>query len=183
MNPLASIIAWMWKDAGEYAARVLAHYESVLPILKAMSLAISALFVAGTIYSVIQSRYHHLFSDRWMDRLGSKAILKRRMGRLWQEALHDIQKKGDREAWVKAIKNAESIMQEGLKIRGYAATNGNERAGMAREAGEMETLEDMAQARNAYAEIKEESNPFTHEQAVAALKAYKKVIRETGVMA
>jgi len=173
---------WMWKDAGEAATRLLIQYESILPILKGVSLVVSALFIAGTVYSIIQSKYHHLFSDQWMDRLGSKAILARRMRRLWQEAIHNIQKKNDREAWVKAMKNAESIMQEGLKAKGYMATNDGERADIAREAGEMETIGKMGDARSAYAEAKEELNPFTHEQAIAALKAYKKVIRETGVM-
>lgn len=182
MNPLGNIIAWAWKDTVGSAAELLARYEAVLPILKGISLVVSLLFIAGTVYSIIQSRYHHLFSDRWMDRLGSKDVLARRMRRLWQEAVHGIQKSDNREGWVKAMKNAESIMQEGLKAKGYMATNDSDRAGMAREAGEMATLEDMHMARNAYAEAKEESNPFTHEQAIAALKAYKKVIRETGVM-
>lgn len=182
MNPMGSIVAWMWKDAGEGALQFLTYYESILPILKGVSLFASALLIAGTAYSIIQSRYHHLFSDRWMDRLGSKDVLARRMRRLWQEAIRGIQKKDDREAWVKAMKNAETVMQEGLRAKGYMATNDGERAMMAREAGEMETLEEMRAARNAYAEAKEESNPFIHEQAIAALKAYKKVIRETGVM-
>ncbi len=179
---IRSIFDGLGNDVASGGLSLLARYEAILPLLKGGSLILCAFFLFGAAYSIAQSRYHHLVSDKWLDRFGSKDALARRMRRLWNDAMRDIQSRTDRKKWVSAMKNGEDIVQEGLRVRGYKATSAGERMRMASEAGELNTIEDIRAAHEAYAEAKDENSPLTHEMAIDALRKYKKAIRELGVM-
>lgn len=181
-SAIASIFTGLGSDISNGAISLLTRYETILPFLKGASLLLSAFFIFGAIYSIVQSRYHHLVSDKWLDRFGSKAALTRRMRRLWNDTMRDIQSRTDRKKWVSAMKNAEDIMQEGLRMRGYRATSADERVRIAEETNELATIEEIRTAHEVYGEAKNEDSPFTHALAIETLKKYKKAIRELGVM-
>ena len=179
---LSSVFSYLAHDIAALASWLFVRYEAVLPALKIGSVILSAFFVYGAIWSAIQSRYHHLYADQWFDRLGSKDIVARRMRRAWDEAVANIQDKADRPKWVAALKGAEEIMQEGLRIKGHQATSDGARANKAYDAAELAALDDMKAARAAYAAAKDDDAPFAHETAVETMKKYKRIIRELGIM-
>ncbi len=181
-SALASIIANLEGDVAQGARELATRYEAILPFLQGASLILCAFFVFGAVYSIAQSRYHHLVSDKWLDRFGSKAALARRMRRLWNDAMRDIQSRTDRDKWASAMRNAEDVLQEGLKVRGYRALSAGERMRMAVDANKLETIGDMRAAHEAYEEAKGEAASLTHRMAIEALKKYKRAIRELGVM-
>ncbi len=179
---IGTIFAYLVNDAAQGGLWLLAKYETVLPYLKITSLVASALLLYATVYAMLAGKYHHFSQDQWLDRLGSKTIVARRMGRIWKLAVADIQDKADKKKWAEALKGAESVLQEGLRIKDYQALSGAARARLAYDAGELTTLSEMREARAVFSRAKDDDPELTHEQAIEGLKNYKKVIRELGLM-
>lgn len=169
-------------DMAHVATWILGWYFAVLPVLKALSFIACALLAWGIFYSVVTSGYLDYESDLRHDRWGGKDIVGRKMRRKWKAAVARIQDRNNRTEWVAALKDAEGVVQEAFRIKGYAALNDGDRSRIAYEAGEYETLPTLKEAQAAYKKAKNEDIPFTHEEAVAGLRAYKNVIRETGIL-
>lgn len=171
-------------DAVNGGAWLLGWYLAALPVLKIVSFGICALLVWAIFYSVTKGAYHHFYGDEWREKTGEKGkdIVARKMRRKWKSALVNIQDRQGRAAWITALKDAETVVQEAFRIRGYSALNDDDRSRLAYEANEYATLSELKKAQAAYAKAKNEDTPFTHEEAVAALRSYKKAIRETGIL-
>jgi hypothetical protein len=162
---------------------ILEWYFSLLPFLKGLSFVVCAILVWGIWYSIATSGYLDYESDLRHDRRGGRHIVARKMRRKWKSALARIQDRNNREEWTAALKDADGVVQEAFRVKGYAALNDSDRSRIAYEAAEYETLPLLKEAQAAYKKAKTETLPFTHEEAVVALRAYKKVIRETGILA
>lgn len=170
-NDITRALAWLFN-----------HYLAVLPIFQFISFGVCALLVWGIFYAVTTSGYLEYTSDQRADRNWDKSITARKMRRKWKSALARVQNKNDRAEWAAALKDAESVVQEAFRVRGYAALNDSDRSRIAHEAAEYETLPILKEAQAAYKKAKNEDIPFTHEEVVVALRAYKKVIRELGIL-
>lgn len=138
-------------------------YVSVLPALNMLSLFISGLLIYGIIYSIMKSGWHYWKFDQWLDRAMVQDLPQRRARRAWREAVRLIQNPADRAAWIAALQKADDIVADGLKIKWQEEAGG-------------------AEARDARALFKDASRdpdvPLTHEDAIKALRAYKKAIKE-----
>ncbi|MSR73451.1 MAG: hypothetical protein EXS60_00075 [Candidatus Pacebacteria bacterium] len=161
---------------------ILGWYFAALPFLKSVSFFVCAVLVWGIFYSITTSGYLDYTSDLRSDRRGGKNTVSQKMRRKWKAALLKIQNRNDRTKWVTALKDVESVAQEAFRIKGYGALNDSDRSRIAYEAGEYATLPELKEAQTAYKKAKNEDIPFTHEEAVAALRAYKKFIRETEIL-
>lgn len=157
-------------------------YMAILPFLKFISFGISAALVWGIFYAVTTSAYFDYTSDLRSDRRGGKNTVSQKMRRKWKSAVSHMQNRVSRAEWITALKDAESVAQEAFRIKGYGALNDSDRSRIAYEAREYETLPDLKDAQTAYKKAKNEDIPFTHEEAIAALRAYKKFIRETEIL-
>lgn len=173
---------YLGNDIVNAATWLLGWYFAILPILKALSFGVCVFLVWGIFYSITTSGYLDYTSDQKTDRRGGKGIVAQKMRRKWKSAVTRMQSRGDRTEWTAALKDAESIVQEGFRVKGYSALNDSDRSRIAYEAGEYETLAVLKEAQAAYKKAKNEDVPFTHEEAIMALRAYKKVIREMGIL-
>lgn len=169
-------------DIANAAVWLFGWYMAILPFLKFISFTVCAVLVWGIFYAVTTSAYLDYISDHWVDRAGGKGIVARKMRRKWKSAVSRMQNRNSRAEWVGAFKDAESIVQEAFRIKGYGALNDGDRSHIAYEVGEYATLPELKEAQTAYKKAKNEDIPFTHEEAVVALRAYKKFIRETGIL-
>lgn len=158
------------------------QYMTALPILQFISFGVCALIVWGIFYSVTTSGQLEYMSDQRADRKWKKDMTARKMRRKWKSAMARIQNRNDRAEWTAALKDAESVVQEGFRVKGYAALNDSDRSRIAYEAGEYETLPLLKEAQAIYKKAKNEELPCTHDDAVAALRLYKKVIQDIGVL-
>jgi mannose-6-phosphate isomerase-like protein (cupin superfamily) len=173
---------YLGRDITNAILWVLGWYFAVLPLLKLVSFGVCALLAWGIFYSITKGGYNHFYSDQWADRRWAKDMVARKMRRKWKSALANIQDSRNRTAWILALKDAETVVQEAFRIRGYSALNNSDRSRLAYEAGEYKALPDLKVAQAAYAKAQNEGMPFTHEEAIAGLRAYKKIIRETGIL-
>ncbi len=175
-------MAGFGRDIAHAAAWLLSWYFALLPLLKLLSFAACAVLVWGIFYAITTSAYFDYQSDLWADRAGGKDIVARKMRRKWKSAVARMQNRNDRAEWTNALKDAESVVQEAFRIKGYSALNDGDRSRIAYAAGEYETLPVLKEAQTAYKKAKSADIPITHEEAVIALRAYKKFIRETGIL-
>lgn len=138
-------------------------YLSVLPALKLLSLIMSGLLAYGIVYSIVKSGWHYWKMDQLADQMMRADLPQRRARRAWREAVRLIQHSADKAAWIAALQKADDIAAEGLKIK------------------QGEEVDD-ADAREARALFRKASHdpefPLTHEDAIKALRAYKKTIKE-----
>lgn len=178
----AALFADLGSDIAAAAAWILSWYYAVLPALKAVSFGVSAALAWGIFYAVTTSGYLDYQSDARADRRWAKDIVARKMRRKWKAAVARMQDRNSRAEWTAALKDAESVVQEALRIKGYSALNDADRSRIAYETGEYATLSELKEAQTAYKKAKNEDIPFTHEEAIAALRLYKKVIRETEIL-
>ena len=176
------LAGYLGADAMRAVTFLARWYFAVLPFLQFISFVACAVLVWGIFYAVTTSAYFDYQSDLWVDRAGGKDIVARKMRRKWKSAVARMQNRNNREEWTNALKDAESVVQEGFRIKGYAALNDSDRSRMAYEAGDYETLPMLKEAQAAYKKAKNADIPFTHEEAIVALRAYKKVIREIGIL-
>ncbi len=141
-------------------------YASILPALNILSLLITGLLAYGIIYSIVKSGWHYWKLDQWLDQAMIQDLPQRRAHRAWREAVRLIQNPADKAAWIAALQKADDIVADGLKIK------------------QQEETED-TEARNARALFRDASQdpdfPLTHEDAIKALRAYKKAIKEVGM--
>lgn len=169
-------------DISGVFARIIDWYYLVLPFLKSVSFVVCAVLVWGIFYAITTSGYLDYTSDLRADRRGGKKTVSQKMRRKWKSAVSHMQNRVSRAEWITAFKDAESVVQEAFRIKGYGALNDGDRTRIAFEAGEYETLPALKEAQAAYKKAKNEDIPFTHEEAIAALRAYKKFIRETEIL-
>jgi hypothetical protein len=161
---------------------ILSWYYAILPFLKVISFGVSALLAWGIFYAMTTSGYRDYTSDLRADKRGGKITVFQKMRRKWKSAVSKMQNRSNRAEWVAAFKDAESVAQEAFRIKGYSALNDSDRSRIAYEAGEYAMLPELKEAQTAYKKAKNEDIPFTHEEAVAGLRAYKKFIRETEIL-
>lgn len=173
---------YLGADIANAGIWLLNWYLAFLPFLKFISFGVCALLVWGIFYAITTSGYLDYTGDLKVDRRGGKGIVARKMRRKWKSALSNIQNKVSRAEWIAALKDAESVAQEAFRIKGYGALNDTDRSRIAYETGEYTTLPELKEAQTAYKKAKNEDIPFTHEEAIAALRAYKKFIRETEIL-
>lgn len=178
---MPELTASLLQDIGNSWLIARAWFDAILPALKITSVIISGLCIYGIIHAIVKSDYMTWVIDRMVDMAGSTDVPQQRARREWTRAIRLIQNATDRAAWIEALKKADKIMNEGLKIQGYKALNADDRIRIAVETGALNTGEEM---QNAHALLNQTvQNPngaLTHEMAVRALRTYKKVIKELG---
>lgn len=173
---------YLGSDIASAALWLFNWYMAVLPFLKFLSFTVCAVLVWGIFYAITTSGYLDYQSDSSLDKSGGEGIVAQKMRRKWKSAISHIQSRVSRVEWIAALKDAEGVVQEAFRIKGYGALNENDRSRIAYEAGEYVALSDLKEAQMAYKKAKNEDTPFTHEEAVAALHSYKKFIRETEIL-
>ena len=168
-------------DAVGWGQGFVAWFLVVLPTLKIISLGISGLFIFATGYSLYQIFLNQLYSDDWLDRMGVKDLPLRRARRAWTNAVRFIQNRNDRAQWVSALGEADGVINEGFKLKGYAGATINERLESATEAGALASLEDIQKAHTIFKQASQQKDfSLSHDVAVETLRRYKKGIIELG---
>ncbi len=176
------LLRYLGGDIASAMPWIIGWYYTALPFLKVIGFAASAVLAWGIFYAITTSGYLDYTSDLKSDRRGGKKTVAQKMRRKWKSAVSKMQNRASRAEWIAALKDAESVVQEAFRIQGYGALNDADRSRIAYEAGEYEALPALKEAQTAYKKAKNEDIPFTHEEAVAALRLYKKFLRETGIL-
>lgn len=178
---MPELTASLIQDIGTGLFTIVAWFNAILPALKIISLVVSGFLIYGFIHAIVKSGYVTWLTDRMVDAAGKKDLAERRARRGWARAVRLIQNKKDHAAWIEALQEADAIMNEGLKIQGYMALHADDRIQSAVDTGALDSLEEMQNARALFKQVVQ--NPdfvLTHDDAIHALRKYKKVIKELG---
>lgn len=182
MHPLNDILTYFFRDAAAFFADMASSIGSRLWVVKFLSLGLSALFLWGTIYSRKKSGEREFRANMWHLRLGGKHYAQRKLRRQWAGVLKKIRNREDRAEWASALSGAERVTQEALRIRGYLAITDAERTALAENDPAFKFADAFRDAQAIYRRAKGTEDPFTHEEAMRGLKAYKAVIQGLDVM-
>ena len=126
---------------------------------------ISLFFIWVIINSIRKSGYHYIKADIWRDKLGIKNLPLIRTRRSWKMAIRYIGT-SDPAKWRLAVLEAENIIKDWLKMKPLKAE-----------------IEGLNEARNLAQDIKNNSDlEITRERAIQALRAYKKALRDWGIV-
>lgn len=93
-----------------------------LILLKSLSVLISLILFSLIIYLGVISGYFNVITDRWLDILGATNLSRRKNIRAWNKILKKLRGK-DQEQWRLALKDADKILDEILKLAGYYGDN------------------------------------------------------------
>jgi hypothetical protein len=183
MDPLqASVSGALWHDMRTFGVALFAWYKTVLPFLKILSLIVSGLLLWGIWYARKMSGYGEWKADQWRDRIGKRDLPQVQARRAWRAIRADIAAPASAESWARALKNAEGLVQEGLRINGYMANTDDERLRIAREAGETAIGDAYIAARSLAQRMNIDARAASREEAIDALRAYKRVIQALGLL-
>lgn len=179
---MPELTASLLEDIGTSWLTLVAWFDMILPALKIMSLVVSSLLIYGILYAIIKSGYMTWYADRMIDTAGIKNLPERRARRGWKHIIQLIQNKTDRALWIEALKEADALMNEGLKIQGYQALNAHDRVRVAAAEEKLQSCKEMQSAHALYNQAVQDPHcALTHEITVQALRKYKKVIKELGL--
>lgn len=145
------------------------------------SLFVSALFIAGIIYSIIKSPYINIKIEGYMDILGMKTLSRRRARQAWQQILLRTQK-GTSSNLKAAILEADRIFDEILKLSGFYGESMDERLKKA-SMEQIPNLEDIKDSHRIAVRIGSDPD-FTIDRktVIETLKPYEKLFAEFGIV-
>ncbi|MBU4348659.1 hypothetical protein KJ671_04130 [Patescibacteria group bacterium] len=155
--------------------------SSNLPWLHSISLLLSGLFLWGIIYIFIKTDYFNLKTEEYMDIFGVGNLTKRRSLKGWEQIRKRILS-SDQQDWKIAILEADKILDEILKMSGYIGSDLDNRLELVRKEN-LAVLEEIKNAHNLARQIiKDPSMELKKENAIVALKSYKKAFIELNLL-
>lgn len=145
------------------------------------SLFVSALFIAGIIYSIIKSPYINIKIEQYINTLGMKTLSRRRARQAWQQILLRT-RKGTSSNFKAAILEADKIFDEILKLSGFYGESMDERLKKA-SVEQIPNFEDIKDSHRIAVKIGNDPD-FTidHKTAIETLKSYEKLFAEFGIV-
>lgn len=145
------------------------------------SLFVSALFVAGVIYSIIKSPYINIKTEGYIDSLGLKNLARRRARQAWQQVLLRVQK-GTLANLKEAILEADKIFDEILKLSGFYSETMDGRLRQAT-VEQIPNLEDIVESHRVALKITSDPDfTINRKEAIETLKPYEKLFAEFGIV-
>lgn len=173
----------------ETAAKYILNFREIvggflgpnLYIFQLISLVISGALLWGIIYTVSRSGWVNKRVEDWMDYLGVGSVGKRRQLKAWVQIVKRM-KTNNLGNWKVAILEADKILDDILKGGGYRAdtTDGRYKQLTPDSLSSAAEVQEAHRFRNRVAQ--EPDFAFTKDEAVTILKAYKKALREFGVL-
>lgn len=152
-----------------------------LYIFELSSLVISAVLLWGIIFAATQSNYFEKRREEWMDYLGYGDVGKRRQLRAWRMIVKKI-RSDDPTQWKLAIMEADRIFDDMIKAAGFRAPTSEERYKQITPefTANFDDIQAAHKIRNRCAQ--EPDFMITKEEAIQALRAYKKAFQEFGLL-
>lgn len=146
-------------------------------VFQAISVIISAILLYGIIYSIVKAGYLNLKTERLMDALMHGNVFRRRSLKGWRHILKNL-RSNDPGKWRLALREADRILDEILKMAGYHGDNLDERLENITSA-QLPSIEEVRQAHNLSKKVSEDSDfPLKKEEADEAAYIYRKAFRE-----
>lgn len=152
-----------------------------LYIFEILSLIISAALIWGIIFTAGQSNFFEKRIEDWMDYLGRGDVGKRRQLRVWKAILRRM-KTANPTDWKLAIMEADRILDDMIRAAGYRALSTEERFKQIPPTfvANFDDVQAAHKTRNRCAQ--EPDFVITKEEAILALRIYKKAFQEIGLL-
>ena len=145
------------------------------------SLIFSALFIAGTIYSIVKSPYINIKIEGYIDAFGIKTLSRRRARRVWRRVLERVNK-GTATNFKLAILEADRLLDEILKLSGFYGETMDDRLKQATEK-QIANLDDIKEAHHLATRIANDPDwTMDRKTAIETLKVYEKLFEEFGIV-
>ncbi|MFH1759382.1 MAG: hypothetical protein ABH822_02370 [Patescibacteria group bacterium] len=148
-----------------------------LPLFKAISAIFSAVLLVVVVYLGYKIQYLNENIERWMDSLMVGNLPQRRAIKVWHFILSHLQSKRP-EDWKEALKKADGVLDEILKISGYPGDNLDERLEDIT-AAQISNVENIRHAHILTNKIRKEPDLALEKHTIEeALYAYREAFRE-----
>jgi hypothetical protein len=152
-----------------------------LLLFQLASVVISGLLLWVIIYSIVRSGWVNKRIEEWMDYLGVGDVGRRRQLKAWNQIVKRM-KTGEMNNWKVAILEADKILDDVIKASGYRADTAEERfKQLTPEA--VPHLSELQQAHRVRNRVAQEPDfIISKDDALTALKVYKKVFQHFGLL-
>ncbi len=168
-------------DVQQIGQQSLGLYSSNLGVLKAISIFATAFFIGSTVFFAIKTGWLSTRVDRVEDVVIRANMPRRRSIRAWQK----IQKHffaGDENRLKMAVIEADSILDEVLKLAGFRGENLGERLKKINES-QLPNIEELWEAHKLRNKLVHESDfHLTRDIAEKALTVYEQTFRDLGLI-
>ncbi|OGY64787.1 MAG: hypothetical protein A3I24_04550 [Candidatus Harrisonbacteria bacterium RIFCSPLOWO2_02_FULL_41_13b] len=152
-----------------------------LPLLKVISLGLSAFFIWGIYYCIAGSGYARKRFDEFSDAIGIGDTGKRRQWRTWKRILKRL-KSNDMVRWKMAILDADAIFDDILKMGGYRGNDVHERFQQLPPTA-ISNVEQIQIAHKIRDRVRQESNfVISKVEAEEVIKSYGQAFKELGLI-
>ncbi len=163
-----------------YRAIIIGSIESHFLLIASISLALSALFVWGTVYMLMKISYFNFRSDLWRDWRGSKDLTKIRLLRLWEQ-VRELMATDDMAQWKDALLKADKILNEILKMSGYLGIDVEPKLDLI--AGQLTNIEALREAATVCRAIRANAEyEISKEEALRLAFIYKAAFKELNLL-
>ena len=167
---------------GLYIREFIFHFLKInLTIFQIISVFVSGLLLAGIIYILAKSHIVSLAIEQYMDILGAAKMPKRRIIKGWKQIFRRLRKM-DEAQYKLAIIEADKLLDEVLKISGYAGETMADRLKQLTPA-QISNLEEIWQVHKIRNQIVHEPDfKLNQTEAAYAISIYEKALKEFGLL-
>ena len=170
MNDLAN-------NAIKVAEYLFGSYERILPSLQTFSLVITGVLLFFVVYMMTKANVVGGKTDKFVDKWNLADMSKVKVNRAWKEIMQEI-KSGNSAKMKKAINDADKILDEALKAKGYIGKHMDERLDRIDDS-QLETVREVRQAHALSERIKKDpSLALTQNEAINIIHIYGKAFKE-----
>jgi len=174
-------INFIVNKAVEWRLLIVDWMGSVLIWLQFVSILISVILLGWIIYMMMKTNYFSGKIEDYMDTLGIGDLTKRKSLKGWQQIRKRIISTAQQD-WKLAVLEADKIFGEILKMAGYLGNDIDKKLEILTK-DNLSNLDDMKKAHNLSAQImRDPGMELKKEDAVTALKAYKKAFIELNLL-
>lgn len=161
--------------------RLFATYADVLPSLQSFSLTISGILLFFVVLMMVRANTIGGKRDKFIDKWNLADMSKRKVAKAWREVIQEIASR-ESAKMKKAINDADKILDEALKARGFLGKTTDERLNKV-EVEQLENIKEVWQAHRLSERIKKEpALVLTQNEAWNIIHIYEKAFKDFGLM-
>lgn len=152
-------------------------YERLLPSLQTFSLVITGVLLFFVIYMMTKANVVGGKTDKFVDKWNLADMSKVKMNRAWKEVIQGINS-GNSAKMKKAINDADKILDEALKAKGFIGNTMDERLNRVNDQ-QLEAAREVRQAHTLSERIKKDpALALTQSEAINIIHIYEKAFKE-----
>lgn len=165
----------------EESSNIYSSYLPYLPLIKTVSIILSVLFIAGTIFSAVRTGWLALRVDRVRDVILKSNMPKKRSIKVWQTVQRHFYA-GDDNSLKLALLEADKVLDEALRVAGFRGENLGDRLKNLDES-KLPNLQEVWEAHKLRNRLVHETDfKLNRDMAEKALGIYEKTFRDLGLL-